>query len=64
MAKSAKKRNVILPEFQTFLRDRHLAPEKNIPFLSYWASRFLSIARRQDSAFEDYLAALYGSDNI
>jgi len=21
---------VILPEFQTFLRDRHLAPEKNI----------------------------------
>ena len=35
MAKSANNMNALLPEFQTFLRDRRLAPEKNIPFLAY-----------------------------
>ena len=43
MAKSANNMNVLLPEFQAFLRDRHLAPEKNIPFLAYWVSRFFRI---------------------
>jgi hypothetical protein len=28
----------ILPEFQKFLIERKLAPEKNVPFLAYWVS--------------------------
>lgn len=33
-----------LPEFQKYLLERSLAPEKNAPFLAYWVSRFLSLA--------------------
>lgn len=33
-----------LPEFQIFLLERKLAPEKHAPFLAYWVSRFLSFA--------------------
>lgn len=54
MAKSANDKNVILPEFQTYLRDRHLAPEKNIPFLAYWVSRFLTFGRKRDISTDDY----------
>lgn len=46
--------NIILPEFQTFLRDRHLAPEKNVPFLAYWVSRFLTFGRKKDISTDDY----------
>jgi integron integrase len=54
MAKSANDMNVILPEFQSYLRDRHLAPEKNVPFLAYWVSRFLSYGRKKDISTDDY----------
>jgi hypothetical protein len=39
-----------LPEFQAFLSSRKLAPEKNIPFYAYWASRFLAFCNKQASA--------------
>ncbi|MDP2156368.1 MAG: hypothetical protein Q8K68_01495 [Nitrospirota bacterium] len=55
MAKSANDKNVILPEFQTYLRDRHLAPEKNIPFLAYWVSRYLTFGREKDTSTDDYI---------
>ena len=35
MGKLANDLETILPEFQAFLRDRKLAPDKNIPFLAY-----------------------------
>jgi integron integrase len=37
-----------LPEFQNFLREKGLAPEKNIPFLAYWVKRFLDFAKAKD----------------
>jgi len=54
MEKSEKDINVLLPEFQEFLLKRSLAPEKNIPFLAYWASRFLTFCRKRDISAEDY----------
>jgi hypothetical protein len=48
---SERHRNsLILPEFQAFLSLRKLAPEKNIPFYAYWASRFLAFCNKQASA--------------
>ncbi len=44
----------ILPEFQKFLIERKLAPEKNVPFLAYWVSRFLGFARRHDYPAAEY----------
>jgi hypothetical protein len=35
--------NELLPEFQKFLLERKLAPEKNISFFAYWVSRFLHV---------------------
>ncbi len=43
-----------LPEFQAFLRERQLAPEKNIPFLAYWVSRYLTFGRKRGVSAEDY----------
>jgi hypothetical protein len=43
-----------LPEFQEFLVKKSLAPEKNVPFLAYWASRFLEYARKHDIAATEY----------
>jgi hypothetical protein len=40
VVKSSDANREILPEFQKFLLERKLAPEKNIPFLAYWVSRF------------------------
>jgi hypothetical protein len=57
MAKSANVKNVILPEFQSYLRERHLAPEKNIPFLAYWVSRFLTFGRKRDISTDEYSEA-------
>lgn len=44
----------ILLEFQKFLLERKLAPEKNIPFLAYWVSRFLGFARRNERMATEY----------
>ena len=45
MAKSSDANKETLPEFQKFLLERKLAPEKNIPFLAYWVSRFLGFGK-------------------
>src|SRR4030042_6912771 len=44
----------ILPEFQKFLIERKLAPEKNVPFLAYWVSRFLGFSRRHEYPASEY----------
>lgn len=44
----------ILPEFQKFLLERKLAPEKNVPFLAYWVSRFLGFARKRERTVTEY----------
>jgi len=45
----------ILPEFQKFLLERKLAPEKNIPFLAYLVSRFLAFSQRHDYNAIEYV---------
>ena len=32
----------LLPEFQEFLRDRKLAPERSIPYYALWVKKFLT----------------------
>ncbi|MEW5746754.1 MAG: integron integrase [Nitrospirota bacterium] len=54
MAKSSDVNNNLLPEFQKFLAERKLAPEKNIPFLAYWVSRFFVFARRLERSVTEY----------
>jgi len=39
-------RENILPDFQAFLRNRKLLPEKHIPYYAYWASRFLDFSNK------------------
>jgi integron integrase len=45
----------VLPEFQQYLLDHKLAPEKNAPYLAYWVSRYLSFARRKNIDATSYL---------
>lgn len=37
-----------LPDFQEFLKKGKLAPERNIPFLAHWVSRFLFFIAKKD----------------
>jgi integron integrase len=48
----------ILPEFQKFLLERKLSPEKNTPFYAYWVSRFLDFARKHDLSVTGYQESL------
>ena len=43
-----------LPEFQKFLLNRKLVPERNAPFYAYWVSRFLEYARKRDLSTMGY----------
>ena len=43
-----------LPEFQKFLLERNLVPEKNVPYFAYWVSRFLAFARKRDISAAEY----------
>ena len=54
MAKSSDANKETLPEFQRFLLERKLAPEKNIPFLAYWVSRFLGFVRKRERTATEY----------
>jgi hypothetical protein len=54
VAKLSDANKNILPEFQKFLIERQLAPEKNVPFLAYWVSRFLGFARRHEYTATEY----------
>jgi len=37
-----------LPDFQEFLKNGKLAPERNIPYLAHWVSRFLFFISKKD----------------
>ena len=54
MAKLSDANKETLPEFQKFLLERKLAPEKNIPFLAYWVSRFLGFVRKRERTVTEY----------
>ena len=54
MAKLSEANKNILPEFQKFLIERKLAPEKNVPFLAYWVSRFFGFTRRLEYPATEY----------
>jgi len=54
MEKASKRGPEVLPEFQKYLLERQLSPEKNIPYLAYWVSRFLTFGRNQDMATGEY----------
>jgi len=41
-------KDIILPEFQAFLRSRKLVPEKNIPYFAFWASKFLYFCNKNN----------------
>ncbi len=58
-----------LPDFQSFLRSGKLAPEKNIPFLALWASRFLFFIAGKSHADSgaliiEFLDSLKAQENI
>ena len=54
MAKLSGTNRETLPEFQQFLSERKLAPERNIPFLAYWVSRFLAFVRNRERPATEY----------
>jgi len=46
--------NDVLPEFQKFLLEKKLAPEKNVPFYAHWINRYLSYARKRNLSGIEY----------
>jgi hypothetical protein len=54
MVNLAKGIKETLPDFQKFLLEHSLAAEKNVPFLAYWVSRFLTFGRKKDISTDDY----------
>jgi hypothetical protein len=44
----------LLPEFQTFLLKKKLAPEKNVPFYAIWAGKYFNFARKKKIPSEGY----------
>jgi len=44
----------ILPEFQKFLLEKKLVPNKKAPFYAHWVSRFLNYARDQELSATEY----------
>jgi hypothetical protein len=46
--------NDVLPEFQKYLLEKKLVPEKNVPFCAHWISRFLNYARKNNFLGMEY----------
>jgi hypothetical protein len=44
----------ILPEFQRFLLEKKLVPEKNVFFYALWASKFFNYARKKQISSDSY----------
>ena len=69
---SDSKKNDILREFQTFLLDKKLAPEKNVFFYALWASKFLKYANKkkippdqyQENAVIEFIESLKSDINL
>jgi integron integrase len=47
----------VLPDFQNFLLSQRLAPEKNVPYLANWVSKFLTFTNRRGQADTGLLVA-------
>jgi hypothetical protein len=63
------KKKSILPEFQSFLSSRKLAPEKNISFYAYWAWKFLAFCNTQTEpdvsvALAEFLQSLKADQSL
>ncbi len=54
MGKLSNSANDVLPEFQKFLLEKKLVPEKNAPFYAYWVSRFLDYTRKHELTATEY----------
>lgn len=52
MGKVSNEGQKLLPEFQKFLLERKLVPEKNMPYFAYWVSRFLAFARKRAVSYK------------
>jgi integron integrase len=45
----------ILPEFQAFLLEKKMVPEKNVLFYALWASKYFTYARKKQINADEYL---------
>lgn len=64
MGKLSNNTHQTLPEFQKFLLERKLVPEKNVTFFAYWVSRFLDFARKRDLSDIRTIQELLGHSNL
>jgi hypothetical protein len=44
----------VLSDFQKFLVEKKLAPEKNVFFYALWASKFFNYARKKQISSDEY----------
>ncbi|MFZ3056153.1 MAG: phage integrase N-terminal SAM-like domain-containing protein, partial [Smithella sp.] len=51
---SDSKKNDVLPEFQTFLLEKKLTPEKNVFFYALWVSKYFTYARKKQISSDQY----------
>ncbi len=66
------KKSDILPEFQNFLLEKKLVPEKNVFFYALWAGKFFTYARKkqinsdeyQENAVIEFIETLKSESNI
>jgi integron integrase len=66
------KKNDILPEFQTFLLEKKMVPEKNVLFYALWASKYFTYARKkqipaagyQENAVFEFIETLKSDPNM
>lgn len=54
MGKLANVSISVLPDFQKFLADRNLVPDRNIPFHAHWISRYLQFVQQKGIAGSEY----------
>ena len=52
----------VLPEFQDYLMERKLAPENQIPFYAYWASRFILLCNGRNTKPNDLKIQIFLDD--
>jgi integron integrase len=57
MEKLAKKTQSMLPEFQKFLIEKDLVPQKNVQFFAHWVNRFIGFARDKEIDSSSYQKA-------
>ena len=66
------KKTDILPEFQTFLLEKKMVPEKNVLFYALWASKYFNYARKkqinsdvyQENSVIEFIESLKSDPNM